>query len=156
VPPHATGGMDEFDNEVRLTVYRRFVADGHPPAPAAVARELGCSPLDVEGALHRLAEARLVVLAPGTPYVWMANPLSALPTPFRVKAGDSAYWGTCIWDSLGILAMLDSDGTVDTSCPDCAEPLRVAVEAGKVSAEGPAIGHFAVPAASWWDNIGHT
>lgn len=145
--------MEDFDRQVQLQVYRHFVDAGHPPVPAEIAQALGSSPVDVEAALRRLAEQRVLVLAPGTPYVWMANPLSAIPTPFRVEAGGRRWWGNCIWDALGVVAMLGRDGQVSTWCPDCGEPLVVPVEAGSVP-ESSEVVHFAVPAAHWWDDLG--
>ena len=86
----------------------------------------------------------------------MANPLSAVPTIFRVQTGeDASYWGNCIWDALGIIAMLGGDGRIDTSCPDCGDALELNVEAGKLQPTD-AVVHFAVPAARWWQNIGYT
>jgi hypothetical protein len=61
-----------------------------------------------------------------------------------------------VWDSLGILAMLGTDGFVSTTCPDCGEPLVLRVVDGNVRAEPAAIGHFGVPVAHWWDDIGYT
>jgi hypothetical protein len=84
----------------------------------------------------------------------MANPFSAVPTPFRVLADDGrSWWGNCIWDALGILAMLAVDGIVDTTCPDCGEPLQLRIERERLEPV-EAVVHFAVPAARWWDNIG--
>lgn len=101
----------------------------------------------------RLAEGHFLVLAPGTPYVWMANPLSAIPTPFPVEVGGRTWFGNCIWDALGVVAMLGGTGTVTTWCPDCGEHLSVSVEDNRLSS-GEGVVHFAVPAAHWWDDIG--
>src|SRR5207248_2967833 len=99
------------------------------------------------------AESHVLVLAPGTPYVWMANPFSAIPTPFRVEANGRRYFGNCVWDALGIVAMLGGTGTVRNPCPDCGEPQTLTVDDdGRIHGEG--VVHFAVPAAHWWDDIG--
>jgi hypothetical protein len=145
---------EQLDRDVRIAVYRGFVEDGYPPTAASIGRGLGVATAEVERSLHRLADAHVLVLAPGTPYVWMANPFSALPTPFSVRVGDRRWWGNCIWDALGIVAALHADGIVETSCPDCAEPLEVEVRAGAVARGADAVAHFAVPAAHWWDDIG--
>ena len=110
--------------------------------------------IEVEAALHRLADARELVLAQGTPYVWMANPFSAIPTPFRVEAGERRWWGNCIWDALGILAAVGMDGRVSTACPDCGDPLEAHVDGGAACGDG--IVHYAIPAMHWWDDIGST
>ena len=143
----------QLDETVRLELYRFFVAEGRPPMPAELSVALSVSSSDVETSLRRLADAHVVVLAPGTPYIWMANPLSALPSPFRVRARGRDWWGICVWDAFGVIAMLGGDGSVSSRCPDCGEELRVEVRDGKVVDEGY-VAHFAVPAAHWWDDIG--
>jgi len=150
----ASRGLGRTDDAgVRLEVYRFFVERGRPPVPAEIAHTLGMTQAAVEASLHRLAEGHALVLAPGTPYIWMANPLSALPTPFSVEAADRTWFGNCIWDALGVVAMLGGTGTVRTWCPDCQERLAVSVQANRLlSPEG--VVHFAVPAAHWWDDIG--
>jgi alkylmercury lyase-like protein len=145
-----------LDTDVRLHVMRRFVEDGAPPTAKQTALALELSVPEVEGAFRRLADGHVFVLEPGTLDIWMANPLCARPTSFRVHAGERSWWGTCVWDSLGILAMLGTDGFVSTTCPDCGEPLELRVVDGNVRAEPSAIGHFGVPAAHWWDDIGYT
>jgi hypothetical protein len=144
-----------FDTRVRLALYERFVADGRAPSTAEVAEELDAALEAVEASFRRLEEARVIVLAPGTLNVWMANPLSAVPTAFRVETPRGAFWGNCSWDGLGVVAMLGGEGTVTTECPDCAEPIALEVSSGELARE-EGVAHFAVPAARWWENIGFT
>ena len=145
----------DLDNDVRLHIYERFVAGGRPPTIAETAAALGRDESDIEDSYRRLEQAHVIVLAPGTLNVWMANPLSAVPTPFRVETPKGSFWGNCIWDALGVVSMLGGQGRVSTACPDCGEPMEVGVENGEVQA-GKGVAHFAVPAARWWDNIGFT
>jgi hypothetical protein len=150
------GGMaDAFDRDVRLFVYQHFIDEGAPPSVAQTAAALGCSVEEAEDTFRRLEAQRVLVLAPGTLDIWMANPLSAFPTPFWVETQRRSWWGTCIWDALGIPAMLDEDATISTSCADCGEPFELQVEN---AALGPVEGvaHFTVPARRWWQNIGFT
>lgn len=142
------------DDRVRLHLYRSFVEEGRPPVHAEIAGALGLSPAEVEASLRRLHDGHVIVLAPGSTYVWMANPLSAIPTAYPVRVGGRAYFGNCIWDGLGVVAMLGGQGEVGTWCADCAEPMVVEVREGHASGEG--IVHYAVPARSWWDDIGFT
>jgi len=95
----------------------------------------------------------VIVLAPGTTNVWMAHPLSAVPTPFAVETERGSFYGNCIWDGLGAVAMLGRSGRVETSCPDCREPLVFTVRDGELEPVD-AVVHYAVPAARWWENIG--
>jgi hypothetical protein len=146
---------ETVDRDVRLHIYGRFVEEERPPTVEETARALDLSTEEVSNSYRRLAEGRVIVLEPGTLDVWMANPFSARPTPFRVATGDRRYWGTCVWDAPGILAMLGDDGDVSTLCPDCDETLVMRVRG--VSLEPlEAVAHFAVPAARWWEDIGFT
>jgi Alkylmercury lyase len=144
------------DTRIRLHLYERFLADGRPPTAAETAAALGLTTEEAEDAYRRLEEGHVIVLAPGSTDVWMANPLSAVPTPFRVVADDGrSWWGNCVWDAFGVLAMVGADGVVFASCPDCGEPLELRVRKDELEAV-EAVVHFAVPAAHWWDNIGFT
>src|SRR6266508_3725698 len=107
----------ELDRVVRLHVYECFLDDGSPPTHLDVAAALGIAAEEVEASFRRLEAAHVLVFAPGTLNVWMANPLCAHPTPFRVKTVRGAYWGTCIWDAFGIPAMLAEDAVISTFCP---------------------------------------
>ena len=142
------------DDRVRAFLYERFVALGSPPTARETAAALGLDGEEAEAAYRRLADAHLVVLRPGTTEVWMAAPLSARPTPFLVTTPLGTYFGNCVWDALGIAAMLGHDARVDTDCADCGASMRLEVAQGELHAEG--VAHFAVPAARWWDDIGFT
>lgn len=147
--------QEDLDQSVRLEIYRFFVDQGRPPVPAELARAIGVPSDEIEGSLRRLADAHVIVLAPGTPYIWMANPLSALPSPYRVHARGRDWWGICVWDAFGIIAMLGGHGTVTTLCPDCSEELQVEVRGERLQRRDYVV-HYAVPAARWWDDIGFT
>ena len=73
--------------------------------------------------------------------------------PFRVEIAGRTWFGNCIWDALGIVAMLGGTGRVSTWCPDCRDPLVVTVDQNRLSS-GTGVAHFAVPALHWWDDIG--
>ena len=47
---------------------------------------------------------------------------------------------------------LHADGRVETSCPDCGEPLALEIRAAKLDDDSPLF-HCLVPAAHWWDDI---
>jgi hypothetical protein len=142
------------DAAVRLELYRRFVQDRRAPTHAEVGKALGLSEEETAESFRRLADSRVIVLRPGTLEVWMANPLSAVETPYRVETARGSYYANCAWDAFGVVAMLGTDGVVATSCADCGEPLELRVAGGELEAEG--VAHFLVPASRWWDDIGHT
>ena len=145
----------DIDQRVRLFVFGETAKAGHVPTASEIADGLHLSLDDTHAALNRLASGRVLVLAPGTTNIWMANPFSAVPTPFRVLAKGRTYFGNCIWDALGIPAILDADGVVETTCGDCGDPMALEVRNGTL-AHPAGVVHFAVPAARWWDNIGYT
>jgi hypothetical protein len=147
----------DFKTRVRVRLYQMFLELGRCPSKAEVAADLGCNPREVGDAFHELASAHMLVLQPGSGEVLMANPLSAVPTPFVVETegitGPRSWYGNCIWDGLGVIAMLQGDGRVLASCGCCGESMTVSVRHGKVSSEPPGVVHFALPARRWWDDI---
>ncbi len=147
--------MSDVDTRVRLQVYESFVADGNPPTIEETAALLDLPSPEVAASFERLEAGHVLVFAPGTRNIWMANPLSAFPTAFRVETPRRSYWGTCIWDAFGVVAMLGGTGTVSTQCPDCGEAMELVVEDGRLEPHD-GVAHFAVPARRWWDNIGYT
>jgi hypothetical protein len=140
-----------LDRTVRLHIFERVVADGIPPTVGDAARALGMSEAEAEASYRRLAVGKVIVLVPGGREILMANPFAARPTDFRVSADRGRWYGNCAWDALGILSALQADGSVTTSCADCADPLEVAVQGG--SPRGEAVLHIAVPARDWWGDI---
>jgi Alkylmercury lyase len=153
--PPAAGERDELARRVRQHVYQWFADSGRAPSPVELARAFGVPPSRIERVLEELATgADALVLLPGSAYVWMAEPFSAVPTSFLVGSGERRWWGNCIWDALAILALLEVDGWVATACPDCGAELRVEVAAGLLAGDG--VAHFAVPARDWWRSIGFT
>lgn len=143
------------DDQVRREVYRAFLETGGAPTARDVAARLALEEQTVLAAFRRLHEARAIVLHPGSTDIWMANPFSAVPTTFQVTATGRKWWGNCIWDSLGVISMVGGSGEVSTACPDCAEPMELAVNDYQLAPAGGLI-HFAVAARNWWDDIGYT
>ena len=103
------------DSEIRLWIYQHFVDTGRAPSPIEIAAHFQLAPADVEQRLRRLQEeAEALVLLPGSSYIWMAEPFSAVPTSFHVRSGARQWWGNCIWDALAILALIGTDGSVSS------------------------------------------
>ncbi len=147
---------DDFHNSVRVRLYQLFVAQGRCPTIAELASDLGRAPAEVSMAIRDLAAGHVLVLQPASGEVLMAAPLSAVPTPFLVETAPSpsqSFYGNCIWDALGVLAMPRRDGTVQTSCGCCGEGMHITVAGGRVAAQPEGVCHFALPARRWWDDI---
>jgi hypothetical protein len=144
--------MDDRDLELRNLTYRLFVELGRAPRADEVAEMGGLAREEVAQGWRRLHDAHALVLERDTAAIRMANPFSAVPTPYRVEAAGRSWYGNCAWDAFGICAALDVDGRVETPCPDCGEPIAVAVHEGRPSDES-LLFHCLVPAAHWWDDI---
>ena len=141
-----------FDARVRRHIYETIIETGAPPSVAATGDALDAAEPDIVKAYRRLHDAHTIVLVNDALDIRMAMPFAALRTPFTVHSGDRTYYANCAWDALGVAATLHRDAVVRTACPDCDEPIRIAVVNGAVSAEGYVV-HLAVPAADWWKDI---
>jgi Alkylmercury lyase len=141
--------MDDRDLEIRNHVYARFVELGRAPTLDELKDELG---EEVEQALRRLHDAHALVLEPDRTEIRMANPFSAVPTPYRVEAGGRWWYGNCAWDAFGIPEALHVDGHVSSACPDCGEPIEIDIRDER-HVPDEYVFQVAVPAAHWWDDI---
>lgn len=147
--------MDSLDENVRLFVFRHAADTGRVPTLAQIAEALRQAGGAVGESLKRLQAEHILVLAPGTTNIWLADPFADVPTSFKVKARGRTYWAICIWDALGIPATLHADATISTSCGDCGEPMTLEVR-GDALVRSEGIIHFGVQARNWWENIGFT
>jgi hypothetical protein len=147
--------MDERDLALRRLTYRLFAELGRAPSAdeAAAAAETGRE--DVVAAWRRLHGEHALVLDGTGEALLMANPFSAVPTAHRVHADGRAWYANCAWDAFGICAALGADGRIETTCRDCGDPIEIDVRDGRPDDE-TLVFHCLVPAAHWWDDIGHT
>lgn len=141
--------------QVRIEIYRSFVDEGRPPTTGNLATELDASVDSIESALSELDSTGVIALMPGTNLVWLAHPFAASASPFRVETSTRGWDAICVWDGLGILAMLEMDGRVTTGCPDCDEELEIEIRGGAPTRDDYVV-HYGVPAARWYEDIGHT
>jgi len=141
---------------VRVELYRSFVERCRAPSADELARVLDMSQEEVRASLRELAEQDVIAFRPGTEELWLAHPFCATEAPFRVTAGSREWDAICIWDALGILALVEADGEVRTSCPDCRGPLDLDVVDGRLRVPSEAIVHFGVPARQWYEDVGYT
>jgi hypothetical protein len=150
-----TTSLTEQDWQIRLAIYHLFVEHERPPSVDETAAALGLDTATVRSAYHRLHRGHAILLEPGTDDVRMANPLSAVPTPYRVQVNERSLYANCAWDSLGIPAMLASDARIEATIDD-GEPLRYAIENGQLRAEDRFVVHFPLPFRVWYDDLVHT
>jgi len=146
-----TGRSENLDDSIRWQVYDTTMRGGTPPHSREVAAATGADSTAVLESFRRLAEAHILVLQRDSDEILMANPFSAVPTPFHVRIASFSAYGNCIWDALGIAAMLHQDARISASCADCGTAAEINVTNAKVDGEG--LIHFAVPARDWWKDI---
>ena len=147
--------MDALLRDTRLYVYSQTVATSAAPTVTETSQALGRTVDEIESAYRQLAEARMLVLRPGSHTIWMAMPFSNMQTPFTVISGGRAYYANCAWDAFGIPVVLDADARIFTTCPDCGGALeRKVSRAGVVDPRG--LVHFALPPRRWWEDVGFT
>ncbi len=141
----------DFDNSLRLYTYRQVVATAKAPTVAQAAREIGNTEAAVRAAYARLSESHAFMLAESGE-LWRVAPFSAIPTVFPVESGGHTYYANCIWDALGIPAMLGQDATIPASCACCNLEMTLRVKAGLLLPHEGLI-HVAVPARRWYEDV---
>jgi hypothetical protein len=144
--------MDERDRAVRNLTYRLFVHLGRAPTAKEVAVASSSAPEETLEAWRRLHAEHALVLSSAGNELRMANPFSAVPTAYRVRASERWWYANCAWDAFGILAALHVDGRIETSCADCGEPIALQVRNESLDEES-LLFHCLVPARRWWDDI---
>jgi hypothetical protein len=144
--------VDADDIALRNATYRLVVELGRVPTASAVATATGRTTDDVLEGWRRLHDGHALVLEAGGRAIRMANPFSAVPTAHRVHAAGRWWYANCAWDAFGICAALHVDGRIETSCPDCGEPLSIQVGDGRPDRED-LLFSCPVPARHWWDDI---
>ncbi|MBZ5598275.1 MAG: alkylmercury lyase family protein [Acidobacteriia bacterium] len=146
--PEIYGG---FDSKLRLYIYRHFLRKGRAPSVAEMAKGLGSRRRQAKAALQRLSQSHAFVLQENGE-LWRAAPFSAVPTAFPVQVGERSWYSNCIWDALGIPAMLHKDARIQASCGCCNFEMGLRVKDGQLL-DHRGIIHFAVPARHWYKDI---
>ena len=142
----------EFDNKLRQYTYQYAVKTGKAPKVAEAARDLGVSEEEARGAYERLSQGHAIMLEPESGELWRVSPFSAVPTPFPVNVSGQVYYGNCIWDALGIPAMLHRDAVISAACGCCNQPMVLNVRDGWIVEHEGRI-HIAVPAKRWYEDV---
>jgi Alkylmercury lyase len=145
---------DLLDSRLRLFVYHYMIRTGRCPTVAGMAKSLKSSAKTVLSSLSRLSESH-AFMQQGNGELWRVAPFSAIPTPFPVTIGNRSWFGNCIWDALGIPAMLGKDARIDASCGCCNLAMPVEIREGKLVPTRGII-HIAVPACEWYKDVAFT
>jgi Alkylmercury lyase len=141
----------DFDSQLRLAVYGHTIRTGQVPLVAEMARAFSCPVRKVRDALTRLSESHAFMLQQDGE-LWRVAPFSAIATAFTVRVGKRSWWANCIWDALGIPAMLKKGATINAACACCNYEMKLDVRKGSLlQVEG--LIHIAVPAREWYKDV---
>jgi hypothetical protein len=139
-------------------VHHAFIAPlqrlGRPPAYDEVRRELDLSEVELDTALHDLADRHGVVLHPHRAEPWILHPFSLSPTATWVEHGSRGWWAPCIWCACGVVALAGGNGTIHARLGGEREAVSVEVRDGQVR-QSDLLVHFAVPPREAWNNVHH-
>lgn len=145
---------EQSDFRLRLFVYREMIRRGRCPTVAEMGESLKVPSKSVRASLSRLSASHAFMMQEDGE-LWRVAPFSAIPTAFPVTVGRRSWFGNCIWDALGIPAMLGKSAKIGASCGCCNLAMPIEVRDGKLRA-GPGIIHIAVPAREWYKDVAFT
>ena len=100
-----------MNEAVRSYIYGITLERGFPPTLEEAGKHFAAGIPEMRQKFKELADAHVLVLQKDCSEILMANPFSAVPTPFLVELEKFSCFGNCIWDALGIPAMLKQDAT---------------------------------------------
>ena len=140
-----------IDATLRLSVYRHFIRHGQAPIVTELAKSMKATLRETRAALARLSQSHAFMLQENGE-LWRAAPFSAVPTAFPVRVGKKSFYGNCIWDALGIPAMLSQNAEIDATCGCCNLAMPLHVKNGKLK-EKIGVVHFAIPASRWYEDV---
>jgi Alkylmercury lyase len=143
---------------MRKFIFDHFFTRSSPPVLEEAMGELGLDRAKAFSEFKALEDDHHILLVPGTQRILMANPYSAVTTPFRVKSGGRWYYANCAWDTVSMHVMLDADAEIESYCHHCAEPVRLTLSRGRVRKSEPSspLIFLSVPVARWYDNLINT
>ncbi|MCI4365621.1 MAG: alkylmercury lyase family protein [Thermoplasmata archaeon] len=141
--------------ELRKYIFDVFLQTSRAPVVEEMMVRFHADRAEIVTRLRELESAHHILLLPGTERILMANPFSNLPTPFRVSAGGTQYFGNCAWDAIAFHVMLDQDVHVSSSCHHCGGPVELDLRGGR-NVSDPAkntLVFLGTPVSKWYDNL---
>lgn len=140
---------------IRAFVYRHIEETTRPPHLEETAARFCLTHGEAAAAYEKLHERHAFFLKSGTHDILMANPFSAVETPFIVHANNKTYFANCAWDTLGIPAALHSDAKIEAQCAQSGDAICLQVTDGQVSGS-EALVHFLIPFREWYNDLAFT
>ncbi len=81
--------------EIRAFVYDHFKETARPPSVEDTAARFDLTNEEAVSVYEELNQRHAFFLSSGTHNILMANPFSAVETPFKVQANDKTYFANC-------------------------------------------------------------
>jgi hypothetical protein len=138
--------------EIRAFVYHHLKETTYPPSVEETSAHFGLSTEEAASAYEELNQRHAFFLQPETHDILMANPFSAIETPFKVHTNGKAYFANCAWDSLGIPVAIHSDAEIEATCSQSGTPIRLSIRDNQISQSDVLI-HFLVPFREWYNDL---
>jgi hypothetical protein len=143
---------------LRKYVFDHFFENSTAPTIEETMSRFGIPRKEAFARFKQLEADHHILLVPGTQRILMANPYSAVNTPFRDYIGNRMYFANCAWDTVSMHVMLEKDTRVESYCHHCAEPIGILLSDGKVVSSLPKEPQIflSMPVARWYDNLVNT
>jgi hypothetical protein len=119
-----------------------------------IAMALGWPTDHARAVLHEVVGMGLPLwLHPGTDLIASFAPFSSLPTLHRISVDGAPHgYAQCGLESLAVSWLFpDREVRVDSLCPDCGDPINLAMRSGELISITPdgVVAHINVPVSKW-------
>jgi hypothetical protein len=126
--PNINALLSDQERQARRMLMDKIIEDGRPVYPSDYTGDKLIQCLDSKGVIARNGDGLVTVV----------YPVSAMPTPHKVKLKDGrSFYSICAIDSLGSAFAFEQDITVTSSCSYCHRQVYVAIENGEISSFDP-------------------
>ena len=131
-----------------------YVQAGVAPHYVDIAMALGWPTDHARTVLHEVVGMGLPLwLHPGTDLIASFAPFSSLPTLYRISVDGALHgYAQCGLESLAVSWLFpDREVRVDSLCPDCGDPISLAMRGGEIISITPddVVAHINVPVSKW-------
>jgi len=126
--PNIKGLLSEEERGARSLLMNKIIKDGCPVKASEI----------IDAELLQKLVAKHVIVQGEDGVVTVVYPVSALPTPHKVKLKDGrSFFSICAVDSLGSAFVFQQDIAVNSSCSHCQKPVSVVIENGAITLTDP-------------------
>ena len=131
-----------------------YVESGVAPHYVEIARALGWPTDYAREVLHQVVGMGPAMwLHPGTDLIASCAPFSSLPTLYRISIDGVPHgYAQCGLEALAVSWLfLGREVRIDALCPDCGEPISLAMSGGELLSISPdsVVAHINVPFSKW-------